>query len=818
MLQIPTDNQELIDKGFQILEDWAHQVSFDSDEIDKERGVVIEELRVGLGADDRMRKKAFPVIFKGSLYAERLPIGTLEVLQSFEHETIRDFYKKWYRPNLQAVVVVGDIDVDEMEQKIISHFKHIKNPDNAPERKVYDLPDNKEPLISIETDPEASGNTVMFFYKHPKQKFEKINDYREMMMSEIFSGMINARLQELAVKPDAPFIMATTNYGDFLTRTQDAFLGYAMAKENLIDVSFDVLMTEIERVRRFGFVDSELERQKRILLAKYDKQAKEHDRIESARIAMQFVYNYLASKPIPNAKQSYDIVSKLIDGISIEEINKLPSKWVTEDNLVIMVTAPERKDVKVPTRDKLLSVINAVRTKELEPYVDGFEHSALIENLPTPGTITSVKENDVLNFTELTLSNGVRVLVKTTDFKNNEILISAYSPGGHSLVADNDFLSANFSSVIISEAGIANFNKTELSKLLAGKDFEINPYVADLKEGFSGRSSIEDFEMALQMIYLYFTQPRKDQESFDSFISRTKSQLRFFGNNPTYAFYKKLVEVMTMNHPRSIVLPTPEQIDQIQLDKVFEIYTDRFADASDFTFVFVGNINLDEVKPLLEMYLGGLPSVNRKETWKDNSPKFPAKTTEATVEKGIDDKGMVAIVMKGDFEWNEANKLNINILNKILNIRLRETIREDEGGTYGVQVQMMPEKYPNSEYALTVMFGCDPKKQTKLSKMVIDEIEKIIKDGPLQDDLEKVVETLIRERETNLKKNDWWLRRIENIYYYNDPITPIEAFEESVKKVTVEDIHKAAKEYLKPNHYVKVLLVPEKKQKSKKRK
>ncbi|HNV95192.1 MAG TPA: pitrilysin family protein, partial [Bacteroidales bacterium] len=370
MLKVPTDQTDLIDKGFQILEDWAHQVTLDGKEIDKERGVILEEWRLGLGADDRMRKKSFPVIFKDSKYAERIPIGKPEILKTFKHETLRQFYKDWYRPNLQAVIVVGDIDVDQMEQKIKQHFSGIQNPVNERKREIFDLPDNKEPLVSIETDEEATSNTVMFFYKHPKKYIETIEDFKFQLMQDLFTGMINNRLEEIGQKPDCPYIYAGTQYGEFLARTKDSYLGYAVSKENQIEKSLETVMTENQRVKQFGFTATEFERQKTELLKRYEKQAKEFDKMESGNLAMEYVYHFLAKNPIPGAVKEFEFAKQFLPEIKLEEVNALSKQWITDNNLVVMITAPKKDGIKVPTKDDVLKIIDKVKSLQLTAYED----------------------------------------------------------------------------------------------------------------------------------------------------------------------------------------------------------------------------------------------------------------------------------------------------------------------------------------------------------------------------------------------------------------------------------------------------------------
>lgn len=811
MLKVPTDQPELIDKGIQIIEDWAHNVTFDSTEIDKERGVILEERRLGLGAEDRMRKKSFPVIFKGSKYANRVPIGTKEVLEGFKYNTLRSFYKTWYRPNIMAVVIVGDIDVAQMEQKIIAHFSKISNPANPVKREVFELPDNNEPLISIETDAEATSSNLMFFYKHPKQSTKTIEDYKNYMIRELFTGMLNDRLEELMQKPDAPLVFAGTNYGEFLARSKDAYLTYAQTKENQINQAFEVLLSENERVKRFGFTASEFERQKTKILTQYEKEAKEFDKTESANLAMDYVYNFLAENPIPGAQKNFELAKQFLPQIKIEEINELVKTWISDKNMVIMVTAPKKDEIKVPAADDLLNIIKNVKTKDLKAYTENVSSDPILANIPTGTEIVSKNVNTELDYTEVTFANGVKAILKPTNFKNNEIKISSYSLGGTSLESNDDFITAMFSSYIIDESGISKFNKTDLGKKLVGKDLEISPDISELKQGFRGKCATADLETALQLIYLYYTEPRSDKEAYDAFISKMKSQLMFLANNPQFAFYKKLTETVTQNDPRSIVIPTVEQLEKINLDKAFAFYKERFDDASETKFFFVGNFDTETILPMLQKYLGGLPSKGQKETWKDVNPKFPQGVVEEVVNKGVEEKGFVGLVWSTDFEWSSKNILVEKVLARILDIKLRESVREDEGGTYGLQVRDQVDKFPKSEYSLTIIFGCDPKRQDKLVKVVFDEMEKIVKNGPTEEDMNKIKETLIRERETDLKKNDWWLKKLENLYYYDEPKKSFADFNDNVKAVTNEEVKAAAVKYFNMKNYVKVYLKPEKK-------
>ncbi len=810
MLQIPDDKEGLLEKGMQVIEDWAHNVTFEGKEIDKERGVITEEWRLGLGAEDRMQKKYFPVIFKDSRYALRSPIGKIDVIQNFKHDTIRSFYKDWYRPNLQAVVVVGDINVDEIEKMIIKHFSGITNPDSPKARPDFDLPANKAPLVSIVSDKEAMNSSIMVFYKQAAKKLVLIEDYKTKVMNELYNGMLNARLEEISKKSDAAYSAAFSEYSSFLARSSDAYMLYASPKENQILQSLQSILTESERVKRFGFTESELERQKDEMFSNYEKNAKEFDKTESDRFAGEYVSNFLNQDPIPGIKNEFKYVKKFLPEITIEDINKLSAKWITDENRVLVITSPEKANIIIPTEAQALNVFDAVSKLQLTPYVDSYKPAPLVEDEMKSSPLLLKKEISEASATEITLKNGIKVVVKTTDFKNDEILFSGYSLGGNSLYDDNDFMSATFATQIIDQSGLGNFNQTNLEKKLKGKKIELSPYIDVLKEGLSGSTNPKDFETLLQLNYLYFKGARKDTAAYNGFLSNTKNQLKFITGNPMYAFFDTLFKVAASNSPRIMVIPSEKDLDKVNLDRAYNIYQDRFADASDFTFFVVGNVALDTLQPMLEKYLGSLPATNRKESWKDVEPKFPTGVTDFKFVKGTEQKSMVGILFNENFEWNDKNKLMLKMLDEVISIKLIEVIREEMSGVYSPQIQMDYKQFPKSEYNMFIMFGCSPKNTEKLSKAVMKIIETLQKKGPSEVDLGKVKELLTRERETGLKTNKYWLSKIESIYFNNENFSSITNFTKNLANITKEDLKAAAQLYFKKDHYVRGVLIPEK--------
>ncbi|MEI7663015.1 MAG: insulinase family protein [Bacteroidota bacterium] len=811
MLQLPTDDTSLVEKGYKVLEEWSHESLLDDREIDKERGVITEEWRLGLGAQDRMMKKFFPVIFKDSRYAERVPIGKVEIIRNFKHDKLRDFYHDWYRPDLQAVVVVGDIDPAAAEARIRAHFGKIPGPVSPRERVTYDIPDNTEPLIAITTDKEATDNFVLLFYKHPLHAARTLADFRENIMGELFTGMLNNRFSEISQKPESPCVFADAGYGRFLSRTKDAYMVNAMAKENQIGKSLGVLLAENERVKRFGFTQTEYDRQKEEIFSQYEKAAKEFDKTESMALSNEYVGNYLSQDAIPGAPKKFKYLKNLLPEIKLSEINDLARKWVTDNNLGLLIMAPEKENVKVPTREEVLAIIGQSKTLPLKAYVDNFKAEALVKGEVQPGRIVERYENRELGFTELKLSNGITVALKPTTFKNDEILMSAYSPGGNSLYPDDQFMSANFAAQVIEMSGAGNFDNIELQKKLKGKNIEVSPYIEDYKEGFTGKSTPKDFETMMQLVYLYFGQPRKDTTAFKAFMSQMENQMKFMKSSPIITFYDTLFKTVYPSYKRKVIFPSPSQLKEVNLDQAFKIYTDRFADAGDFKFFLAGNFSIDSVSPLIEKYFGSLPALNRHETWKDTFPKIAPGITKVTFNKGTDPQSMVGLVMSEKIEWNEKNALCLSMIKEILSIKLIEVIREKMSGVYSPQVMITLEQYPVPHYAMIVMFGCAPSMTEKLAGAVFGEIKKIRKKGPTVVDLKKAQESLIRARETDLQKNEFWLKKIESFYYNHDLPNSVSTFSNRVNAVTVDDLKQTAATCLLPDHYVHVVLMPEKK-------
>jgi zinc protease len=808
MLKVPTDSILWINRGFMVLSDWAYQVSMDDAEIDKERGVITEEWRLGLGADERMMQKFIPVLLKDSKYAQRLPIGKVEVIKSFPYDTLKAFYKSWYRPDLMAVVVVGDIDPALAEQKVKEYFNAIPKSVNAPARVEFPIPGNKEPLISVVTDKEASGFSATIFFKHPKSDNVTFGDYRSQLLRTLYSGMLNNRLQEIAQKPESPYMYGYSGYGSFIGRSVDVYQLATGAKENQMEKSIEVILTENERVRQFGFTPTELEREKKNVLSNYEKMAKESDKTESRSYADEYVRNYLDKECIPGIVKEFEITKEYLPGISLEEINSVGKTWTTEDNIAVLITAQEKEGVRVPTEDQVKDIINSVKAKKIEAYVDKVSDAPLLAAIPVATKVVKRTEAPAFGYTELTFGNGVKMILKSTDFKNDEILLGAFSPGGSSLYPDAEIMSASLATQIITQSGLGDYDFTGLQKKLSGNTAKLAPYISDLREGVNGSCSPKDIETMLQLNYLYFTKIRKDESAFNAYMSRMKNMIKPMRTNPQVIFQDTLSKIISLNNPRVIAIPTEAQLDQVNLDRSISIFKDRFADASDFTYLMVGNFKVEDVIPLLEKYIGGLPSIGRKEIWKDVTPGFPKGLKVVEVPKNSEPQSQVAMIWKGDFKWNDKDRQTFAMLMNILAIKCRESMREDQGGVYGVSVSGSASKYPKPKYTIQSMWGCSPDNITKLSQTVLTEMGKIRKDGPTETDLNKVKETLIRDRETKVKENGFWLSLLQNHFLQDDKLISLDEYKAIINSVTQSDIKTTAGKYLNTGSYVQVALTP----------
>jgi zinc protease len=808
MLTVPTDTGKALEQGMRILEDWAHNVTFDAAEIEKERGVVIEEWRLGQGAEERMRDKYFPLLFRGSQYAVRLPIGTKTSLESFKPADLTRFYRDFYRPELMAVVAIGDFDKNRVEQLIKTHFGNLRPSANATPRKLFPVPDHDSTLVAIATDKEATISTVSVYYKLPLEQGSTVADYRTMMIERLFTSMLNARLRELTQQADPPFLGASSAQGQ-LIRTKEAFFLSAATKDDEILRGLETVLTEANRVQRHGFTATEVERAKQNTLRFMEAAHAEREKTESSDYADEYVSAFLESEPIPGIDAELRLTQQLLPSITAQEVNALVRKWMTDKNRVIVVQAPEKEGVRVPTSAQILSVFDNVMRKDILAYEDVTGGDKLIESLRPAGRVVSERKLDAVGMTEWKLSNGARVLLKPTDYQADEIVMRAYSIGGTSLVADKDFLSASFATSLVSQSGFGAFNVTQLTKALAGKVARVSPYIGDREEGLTGSASPRDFETMLQLTYLMMTAARRDSAAYTSLMTRFAALLENQSRDPESAFQDTMQVTLAQHHFRARPITTP-LLTEIDLERSLNIYRERFANAGDFTFVLVGNFAPDSVKPLIEKYLGALPGSAAREQARDIGKRLPKGVIEKTVRRGVEPKSNTAMVFSGPFEFTLPNRMAILLMTEVLDLRLRDVLREDLGGTYGVSVGSSVAREPVPYFTVDISFGADPQRLEALTKTVFEQIQKFQREGPTADELAKVKETQRREWETNMKRNAYWAGQIEGRDRAGEPIADVLSFPQRLNAATAAMLQTAAQRYLSKSNFVRVSLYPEK--------
>lgn len=807
MLTVPTDDEDIVDQAFRILADWAGRITLDPQDIDDERGVVVEEWRLSQGAGLRLFDKQLPVLFHGSLYPERLPIGTKESIETAPYEAIERFYETWYRPNLMAVVAVGDFDVDAVEAKIRAAMAPLENPEQPKEREVFDIPGHEETLISLETDEELTNTRVSVVFKHPGQPEGTVGAYRRNLLESLHTSMFNQRLGEIAQKPDPPFIVAGSSVQS-LGRTDLAYNLDALAGDGQTQSALEALLVEAERVDQHGFTESELERAKTNLLRGYEQMFQERDKAPSGAFAAEYTRHFLEDETVPGIEGEVAMAERFVPGITLEEINALGSRWITDENRAILVSAPKKDDVTLPSEQEVLAIFRDVDQRSVDPWVDETLDRPLLTETPEPGAVTETRTFEELGVTEWTLSNGVRVVLKPTDFQNDEVIFRGVSPGGTSLVSLDDLSSARFATAILGQSGLGEFSAVELGKALAGQVAQASPSIEELEESVTGTAAPNDLETALQLTYLHFTQPRLDPEAAANFIQRFSAMVANRNQRPETVYLDEFQKRFTQDHPRRQPI-TAETVQGIDPDKALAIYRERFADASDFTFFFVGNFEPESIRSLVETYLGGLPVLDREETWKDPGVEHPGGVVTFEVEAGIEPKSTVRLIFHGEAEWSREQSFLINSLGQLLRIRMIELLREDLGLTYGVGISGSLSWRPDEEYAMTFSFGCSPDEVDRIVEAMMTELKRMAEEGVDADLVDKVKASLEREREVQLKENTFWLGILDAYWTRGSDPRLILAFDDLVALLTPESMQDALRTYLDFDQYFLGVMVPE---------
>ncbi|MBN2352667.1 MAG: insulinase family protein [Spirochaetales bacterium] len=808
-LQVPVDGTngaENLDTGLLILEDWAHNLTFDPDEVEKERKVIQEEWRTGRGAAERIREAQMKVLFTGSRYAERRPIGDMNVVRTASVETIRRFYADWYRPDLMAVIVVGAVDPAAVEQKIRGIFGPLPNPAHERPRPEYTVTAAAAPAVSVNSDKEATASAFSLYVKRPARDLVTEADYRRQLVEYLFHGMLSDRLGEIARKPGAPFLGAYSTQGRIVRPLEAVILG-GQTKEDGIPGGIEAALTELERVRRFGFTATELERAKQDLLSGIQQSYEERDKRRSATLAAEYIRNFLEREASPGLEYEYELYKRFVPAITIEEVNDQAMALYPDRGRVLLVSVPERPGLTPPDGQALLSLFAKVKTLSLEPYRDVTLSEALVAEPPAPGKVVKEKTIPELGVIVWTLSNGARVMLKPTDFKNDEIVMRSYAPGGESLASDADFIPAATAADLVALSGLGPFSRDELGKKLAGVQASVAPRIDDLTGGLSGSAAPKDFSTLLKLVYLYFTAAKIDPSVFQSYREKLKEAVAQRSASPGNIFSDTIQTLLSQNNPRSRPL-TLADIDKLDAAASLRFFKARFADASNFNFYFVGNIDPAVLRPLVETWLGGLPSAGRKETWKDLGIRPPAGVVQKDVRMGKDPKSEEAIIFHGEFDWNMKNVTAIAALSEAATIRLTAKIREQEGGTYSLGAFDIPQRIPRQAFLFYIEFGADPTRVAKLTGDIFAELDKFKTDGPTGEETDKAKQIILKEREVNLKTNAFWAEVLKNYAMWGEDQRDILEYAKKVRALTREDLKDAARRYLPEDSYIRVTLLP----------
>ncbi len=806
-LPVPTDDPEILKNGLQIMRDWAANATLDQQEINDERGVVLEEKRLGKGASERMREKTFPVILNHSRYADRVPIGIDEVLNNFKRPAILDFYTDWYRPDLQALIVVGDIDVDKMEKKIRRLFSDLRNPTHEKPRPKYTIPlTGKNDFIAV-TDKEFPFTVIQVMIKQKALETKTKQQYFELVKRSLFDQMLAGRIAELSQQPDPPFLEASAGMEDFLGGL-DAFTVSVVAKPGQLQNSFQSVWQLVQQLKQYGFTESEFQRAKTSYLSNLSSVVREKDKRNSQDLVQEYTRNFLTGEAAPGIEAEFKLTDDYLKTAKLSDINALSTTYISDSNRDIVIMASDKDSASLPGSATVNDWIHSVAQTPLSPYSDQFKTEALISADLIPGKIIDKKELSNLGITELTLSNGLKVILKPTNFMNDEIRFEAFSPGGTSLYEEADFESASNAANIVGHMGLSHFKPRDLQKLLSGKRVSVQPYIAERSEGIKGYSTPGDLETALQLVWLYFTSPRKDSAIFQNIIDQSAVEISARYSDPKNVFADTVSAVLGHYSVRRTG-PSLRKLHQIDLDKLLSIYKERFANAAGFTFLFTGNFNTDSIKILLEKYLGSLPGNSNREEARDLKIHIPSGKIVAIARKGKEPKATVRLVISGDYQYSPENNVQLTALSEILQFRILDRLREKESGAYSPNVHVSYNKNPANRYAFTIAFGCAPNNVEKLIAATREEINKIKVQGVTELDITKFSSEEQRQYELHLRDNEFWLSWLDKQYENGDDPAEILSYPKLIRQVNPASVKAAANLYLNENNFIKMVLLPE---------
>ena len=817
LLEIPTDDPEVMETAFQILSDWAYAISFEPEEVDLERLVVLEEWRLFQGFGSRFQAILPPLLFGSSRYAERAPIGLTEVIETATAEQLRGFYERWYRPNLMAVVAVGDFDMEEIEAGIKRHFapppEGEATQDRAAvadptERPRFEIPGNDAPLIEVFTDPEAPVTQVTLVLKVPPETGRDFAAFRRTVVERLAFQMFNARLFERGQDADPPYLLSDTGRGGFVD-TLDISTFTILVEQDGVERGFAAMLEEMQRVRQHGFTATELAREQVNLLSSVESVYLQRDQQQSSRLASEYREHFLSGTPVPGIETEWLLYQALLPQITLDEVDAVAASWSEPGNTVLLVLGPE--GIEIGPEGALAAALrvqlDGANALVVEPYADTFEDVPLLATLPTPGSIVSEERVEDIDAERWTLSNGITVIAKQTDFRSDEVMFNAFSPGGHSLVTDMDYVSAVHAASIVTGSGVGPHDSVALDRLLAGQRVSVSPYIGSLSEGLSGYASPEDLETMFQLITLYVTEPRLDPTFFSTYQTRLRTAAEIRPTQPDNVLYDRVNTLLAQEHPRRRPLSL-EVVDELSEERAEAIYVDRFADLGDATFVFVGAFEWAQLRSLVETYLASLPTTGRAEEWRDIGVDPPPGIHDEVVYSGIEPRSNTVWVYAGEADWSSGGGLALQVAGEMLSIRLRERVREQLGGTYSIFVSARSSVLPDHEYQVAIIFGSDPERVGELTGEIEVELD-WIRAGGEQKYLDTAKELLRSMREEQLRTNGFWVGQIVGLAQRDRALEDINVYDAALEALTLEDIAAVAELYLPEDRYVRVVLLPE---------
>jgi len=810
ILPIPTDKPGNLEKGFQIIEDWAHNALLTGKDIDEERGVVLEESRLGKGANDRMMKKFFPKLAEGSMYAQRLPIGKDDILKTFKYETIRSFYKDWYRPDLQAVIVVGDIDVATAKKMIEQHFGGLKNPANERVRKYVDVVPRKAPEAMVVTDSEATNSALAMIFPYEKKHDEvTLGDYRNDLIKELGQQMINRKLNELAQSSEPPFPYAGVGFDD-LIHGYEAFEVYTLFGKDGPEKALNAATGVLDRVKKFGFTDEDLELAKKQMISTVEQEYNERTTTESKNYVEEYIRAFTDKEAFPGIVNEYNYTKEMLPTVKVEEVNKMVKAWMAKPNTFSLITAPAKGDMKLPSDNELL----AMTKKGFEQNVTQAEEkkvaTSLMESKPTPGKVISQVKDEALGTTTYTLNNGIKVTIKPTDFKSDEILMEGIKQGGSNSygLADRDNL--QFATDVIDAMGLGAFTPSDFEKVMAGKKVEVTEKITEVDDELSCSSTVKDFEAMMQVTYLQIMQPRKDEGLFNAFKEKQKTMLAFMTSNPQAAFIDTTIKTFYNNNPLArMVIPKASDFDNINLDRTLQIYRDEIGTADGYHFFIVGNITPEVAIPMIETYLGSIPASGKKPAFKDNGVRPISGISTFKFNKGKEQKSLVLGFYYGTVPYSEDLALKAQALSEVLNIKVIEDLREKMGKIYGGGFHGSVSKEPYERYSFQLQLPCGPQNVDTLITAANAEITAIKDKGPEAADLDKVKSQWREKHLTDVKENKYWAGKLENVLFWGRDKDRVVNYQNYVDKLTQNDIQQTAKQLFDGKNQFTAIMYPE---------